>query len=121
MGRRGVRKARIRHGKMTIPRRKVAGGPQAASIMSGWRVMKIAQSLAARHLLKERTPLSPIPTTNPFNLEIINDRYALIILAPPWKPLRLESREYNRTFDVWNTFFFFSTDPSPDYIYIYIV
>lgn len=123
VGRRGVRKARIRHGKMTIPRggRKVAGGPQAASIMSGWRVMKIAQSLAARHLLKERTPLSPIPTTNPFNLEIINDRYALIILAPPWKPLRLESREYNRTFDVWNTFFFFFYRSFPRlYIYIYI-
>lgn len=70
-------------GKMTIPR---PAGPQAASIMSGWRVMKIAQSLPTRHLLKERTPLSPIPTANPFNLEIINDRYALIILAPPWKP-----------------------------------
>lgn len=81
-----VRKARIQPRKDddTAAGTKVAG-PQAASIMSGWRVMKIAQSLPTRHLLKERTPLSPIPTTNPFNLEIINDRYALIILAPPWK------------------------------------
>ena len=55
--------------------------------------MKTAQSPlgAARAvsspLLKRHTPvlLTPIPTANPFNLRIINDRNALIILDLPWQ------------------------------------
>lgn len=71
-------------------------GPQAESVMSGLRVMKTAQSPlgAARAvsspLLKRHTPvlLTPIPTANPFNLRIINDRNALIILGLPWQTRR---------------------------------